>query len=373
MHHFHYVDGTLHAESVDLKALADEIGTPFYCYSSATLERHYRVFDQAFRGLDHLVCYAMKANSNQAVIKTLFDLGAGIDVVSEGELRPCPWRSACRATASCSPASARRRTRWRWRSTTALPASTWNRCPNSSFSTRWPGTRACARRCRCASTRTSMPKTHEKITTGKSENKFGIPYLEAIAAYERAASMPAIDVVGVDMHIGSQITDIEPYDKAYRLLADLIVDLRGRGFAIEHADLGGGLGVPYAHGNASAATPGRICRDDQERAGRSRREACLEPGRMIVGNAGILVARVIYVKENPARNVTFLITDAAMNDLIRPTLYDACHDICRLRSRIGRSRMRKWPTSSDRCANRAIISRGLGRCRRSRKATCSPS
>jgi diaminopimelate decarboxylase len=324
MHHFHYVDGTLHAESVDLKALAAEIGTPFYCYSSATLERHYRVFDQAFRGLDHLVCYAMKANSNQAVIKTLFDLGAGMDVVSEGEL--------ARARAIGVPGdrivfSGVGKTAHEM----AVALDYGIACLNveSLPELELLNEVAVHKGLRAPVSLRINPdvdaRTHEKITTGKSENKFGIPYLDAIAAYERARQMPGIEVVGVDMHIGSQITEIEPYDKAYRLLAELIVALRGRGFAIDHADLGGGLGVPYAHGNAIPPHPDEYAATIRNALGGLGVKLYLEPGRMIVGNAGILVARVIYVKETAHK--TFLITDAGMNDLVRPTLYEAWHDI----------------------------------------------
>lgn len=337
MHHFHYVDGLLHAESVDLTALAGEIGTPFYCYSAATLERHYRVFDQAFAGLDHLVCYAMKANSNQAVVRTLLDLGAGLDVVSEGELM--------RARALDVPGekivfSGVGKTAHEM----AVALDYGIACLNveSVPELELLNEVATHRGVRAPVSLRVNPdvdaRTHEKITTGKSENKFGIPFLDAIAAYEKARAMPGIEVTGVDMHIGSQITSVEPFAQAYRLLAELIADLRGRDFRIDHADLGGGLGVPYVHGNAVPPHPDEYAAVVREALGGSQVKLILEPGRMIVGNAGVLVARVIYMKETAHK--TFVITDAGMNDLIRPTLYDAWHDILPVRESRDRPRIR---------------------------------
>ncbi|MFO1089018.1 MAG: diaminopimelate decarboxylase [Hyphomicrobiales bacterium] len=336
MHHFQYVDGTLHAEGVDLKALADEIGTPFYCYSSATLERHYRVFDQAFAGQDHAVCYAMKANSNQAVIKTLFDLGAGMDVVSEGELR--------RARAVGVPGdkivfsgvgkTAREMATALGEGIACLNVESVPELELLNEVAQHMGLRA------PVSIRVNPDvdaKTHEKITTGKSDNKFGIPYLDAPAVYDRARAMKGIEIRGVDMHIGSQITDIAPYAKAYGLMADLIADLRARGHEIHHADLGGGLGVPYEHGNAIPPHPDEYAAVVRAALGSSGVKLYLEPGRMIVGNAGILVARVIYVKTTAAK--TFFITDAGMNDIIRPTLYEAFHDIVPVTENAERARV----------------------------------
>jgi diaminopimelate decarboxylase len=324
MHHFAYRDGVLHAEGVCLKTIAEDIGTPFYCYSTATLERHYRVFDEAFKGLDHTICYSMKANSNQAVVKTLVDLGAGIDVVSEGELR--------RALALGVPG---RKIVFSGVGKTAREMALGLRegiaCFNvesepelellSSVATRL-GTRA------AVSIRINPDvdaKTHHKITTGKAENKFGISYLRADEVYARAAALPGLDVRGIDMHIGSQITELAPFEQAFRLMADLTRNLRAQGHDIRHLDLGGGLGVPYRGTNDVPPHPDEYAQMIKRTLGDTGCRLVLEPGRMITGNAGILVSRVIYVKSGEERD--FIIQDAAMNDLLRPTLYDAYHDI----------------------------------------------
>ncbi|MGI9463562.1 MAG: diaminopimelate decarboxylase [Aestuariivirgaceae bacterium] len=329
MHHFAYKDGILHAEDVNLQVLAEEIDTPFYCYSTATLERHYRVFDEAFAGTDHQICYAMKANSNQAVIKTLVDLGAGVDVVSEGELRRAmalgvPGR---KIVFSGVGKTAREM---------AYALKQGIACFNvesepelellSNVATRL-GTRA------TVSIRVNPDvdaKTHAKITTGTSDNKFGVPYLKAEEVYARAAGLEGVDIAGVDMHIGSQITDLEPFEKAYRLMAELVGTLRDQGHAIRHVDLCGGLGVPYRGTNDIPPDPSEYAEMVKRTLGGLDCKLVMEPGRMIAGNAGILVMRVIYVKQGGAK--CFVITDAAMNDLIRPTLYDAFHDIMPIRA-----------------------------------------
>lgn len=324
MHHFAYRDGVLHAEDVSLKLIAEEVGTPFYCYSTATLERHYQVMDRAFAGTDHMICYAMKANSNQAVIKTMAALGAGMDVVSEGELR--------RALAAGVPA---RKIVFSGVGKTAremaLALKEGIACFNVESEPELELLSAVASR---VGQRASVSirvnpdvdaKTHAKITTGKADNKFGISYLRASEAYARAAALPGIDVAGIDMHIGSQITELAPFEKAYTLMADLTRQLLAEGHAIRHLDLGGGLGVPYRGDNDVPPHPdeyGAMCK---RVLGPLGLKMVLEPGRMFVGNAGVLVTRVIYRKETEAR--TFIIQDGAMNDLIRPTLYDAHHDI----------------------------------------------
>jgi diaminopimelate decarboxylase len=324
MHHFAYASGVLHAEEVNLAALADEVGTPFYCYSTATLERHYRVFDAAFEGLDHAIFYSIKANSNQAVVKTLTDLGAGIDVVSEGELRRAlalgiPGR---RIVFSGVGKTAREMA-------VALKESV--ACFNiesepelellNSIALRL-GTRA------PVSVRINPDVdagTHEKISTGRAANKFGVPYGSARHVYEQAARMPGIDIRGIDVHIGSQITKLEPFASAYLLIADLTVDLRKDGHAIRHVDLGGGLGIPYRGVNDIPPHPEEYASLVRRIFGNLGVKVMLEPGRMITGNAGILLTRVIYVKEGGGK--TFVVIDAAMNDLMRPTLYDAWHHI----------------------------------------------
>ncbi|MCO5132536.1 MAG: diaminopimelate decarboxylase [Xanthobacteraceae bacterium] len=329
MRHFDYRDGVLHAESVDLSAVADAVGTPFYCYSTATLERHYRVFTEAFAGTDHLVCYAMKANSNQSVLRTLAKLGAGADVVSGGELR--------RALAAGIPAdkilfSGVGKTTDELR----LAVSHGIRCINIESEPELELlSQIAARMGRVApiSIRVNPDVdsgTHAKISTGKSENKFGIPIARAREVYARAAKLPGIEVSGVDMHIGSQITDLGPMEAAFRLLAEFVTVLRGDGHAISHVDFGGGLGVPYYEDRAAPPEPLAYAAMVKRVTHNLGCTLMFEPGRMIVGNAGILVSRVIYVKHGDARN--FVIIDAAMNDLIRPTLYEAYHQILPVRA-----------------------------------------
>ena len=324
MHHFAYRDGILHAEDVSLKALAEEIGTPFYCYSSATLERHYNVMRDAFAGTDHMICYAMKANSNQAVIRTMAELGAGMDVVSEGELR--------RALAAGVPA---RKIVFSGVGKTAREMALALRegiaCFNVESEPELELLSEVAKRVgqRAAVSIRVNPdvdaKTHHKISTGKAEDKFGISYKRAREVYARAASLPAIDVAGIDMHIGSQITELEPFAKAFKLMGELTEELRGDGHNIRHLDLGGGLGVPYRGTNDVPPHPDEYAAMVKATLGHLNLKYVLEPGRMIVGNAGVLVSRVIYVKDGTEKH--FVIQDAAMNDLIRPTLYDAYHEI----------------------------------------------
>jgi diaminopimelate decarboxylase len=324
MHHFAYRDGLLHAEAVNLAALADRVGTPFYCYSTATLERHYKVFAGAFADVPSLVCYAMKANSNQAVLKTLAKLGCGADVVSGGELQ--------RARAAGIPAdkimfsgiakSERE---------LALALDENILCINVESEPELDllSSVAAARgRVAPISIRVNPDvdaKTHAKIATGKAENKFGIPLSRARGVYAHAAKLPGIKVSGVDMHIGSQITDLDPFGNAFTLLAEFVRELRADGHVISHVDLGGGLGIPYRDDNDPPPDPAAYA----EVVKRATRDLdctlIFEPGRLIVGNAGILVTRVQYVKRGEAK--TFIVVDAGMNDLIRPTLYEAHHEI----------------------------------------------
>jgi diaminopimelate decarboxylase len=324
MHHFAYRDGVLHAEDVSLPDLALDLETPFYCYSTATLTRHYQVLSKAFDGMDMTLCYAMKANSNQAVIKTLADLGAGMDVVSEGELR--------RARAAGVPA---RKIVFSGVGKTAAEMSFALRegiaCFNVESEPELELLSAVAHRLgetANVSIRVNPDvdaKTHAKITTGKSENKFGISMSRAREVYARAAQLDNLRITGVDMHIGSQITTLEPYREAYTILAELVQELRADGHNIGHVDIGGGLGVPYRGDNDVPPHPDEYAQVVRETLGGLDCKFVMEPGRMIAGNAGILVARVIHVKH--AEGKRFIIVDAAMNDLIRPTLYDAWHDI----------------------------------------------
>ena len=324
MNHFAFHDGSLHAERVPLDDIARAVGTPFYCYSTATLERHYTVFSEAFAGLDAMTCYAMKANSNQAVLKTFARLGAGLDVVSEGELH--------RALQAGVPGS---RITFSGVGKTESEIRLALETGVLSFNVESEPELVHLSRIASAMGRTAHialrvnpdvdAKTHAKISTGKSENKFGIPISQARAVYARAAQMPGIAVSGVDMHIGSQITDLQPFDDAFALLADFVRDLRADGHIINHLDLGGGLGVPYRLDQPPPPAPADYAAIIHKHLGGLGCQLILEPGRLLVANAGILVTRVIYVKEGEGK--TFVIVDAAMNDLIRPTLYEAHHDI----------------------------------------------
>jgi diaminopimelate decarboxylase len=325
MHHFAYRSGVLHAEDVALPLIAQKLETPFYCYSTATLRRHYEVFAGAFAGLDALVCFAMKANSNQAVLQTLARLGAGMDVVSEGELRRARAAGVpgARITFSGVGKTARE---------IALALDEKILCFNVESEPELHAISAIASQKGVTapiSIRVNPDvdaRTHHKISTGKSENKFGIPISRARAVYGEAAQLPGLRVSGVDMHIGSQITDLEPFDNAFALLADFVRSLRADGHRIDHVDLGGGLGIPYREGeDPDAYHPERYAQVVRKHASSLNCQLIFEPGRLIVGNAGVLVTRVLYVKRGEGK--TFVIVDAAMNDLVRPTLYEAHHDV----------------------------------------------
>ena len=328
MHHFAYRGGVLHAEDVDIAAMAASVGTPFYCYSTATLLRHYRVFAEAFAGLDALICYAMKANSNQAVLATLARAGAGMDVVSEGELRRALAAGVPGAKITFSGVGKTAR-----EINAALDAGIHCFNVESEPELRQLSRIAAARGATAPVSLRVNPdvdaKTHAKISTGKAEDKFGIPIARAREVYALAAKLPGIRVTGADMHIGSQIIDLEPFAHAFGLLAALVRELRADGHAIDHVDLGGGLGIPYRRDNSPPPDPARYAAIVREAFGGLDCRIVLEPGRLIVGNAGILVTEVVYVKTTGAK--TFVIVDAAMNDLIRPTLYDAWHDIAPVR------------------------------------------
>ncbi len=324
MHHFHYTSGILHAEDVSLEKIAGEVGTPFYCYSSATLERHYDVLDKAFAGLNVLICFAVKSNSNQAVLATLARLGAGMDVVSEGELR--------RARAAGVPPSkiifagvGKTRSEMAYALEEGILGFNVESEPELFALSEVAASLGKAASIAIRVNPDVDAKTHAKISTGKAENKFGVPYDEARALYAEAAKLPGIKVSGIHMHIGSQITDLAPFRDAFRLLRDLALDLKKDGIGLEHLDIGGGLGVPYRGANDVPPHPDEYAAIVKEYLGDLGLKLVLEPGRMIVGNAGVLVTRVIYVKEGTDK--TFTIVDAAMNDLIRPTLYEAHHDI----------------------------------------------
>jgi len=324
MDHFLYRNGVLHAEDVPVAEIAAAVGTPFYCYSTATLTRHFRLFDEALTGMDHLVCYAMKAASNQAILKTLARLGAGMDVVSGGEY--------ARARAAGVPGerivfSGVGKTRDEMRM--ALIGGVRQVNVESEPEMAALNAVACELGQRVPITIRVNPdvdaKTHAKIATGKSENKFGIPIARARAVYAQAAALPGLEVVGIDVHIGSQPTELAPFRLAYEKVAELTQVLRADGHDIRRLDLGGGLGIPYTRSNEAPPLPADYGALIREVLGPLGCEIEIEPGRLVVGNAGILVAEVIYVKSGEGRD--FLILDAAMNDLIRPAMYEAHHDI----------------------------------------------
>ncbi|MEO8757040.1 MAG: diaminopimelate decarboxylase [Devosia sp.] len=323
VHHFQYRDGALFAEDVDVTALADKVGTPFYVYSAATLRRHVRVIREAFEGIPTLVAYAMKANSNQAVLRVIAGEGAGADVVSGGELE--------RAIAAGIPASkivfsGVGKTVREMRRGLELGIKCFNLESEPELE-RLSEIAAAMGKVAPVSVRINPDVdagTHAKISTGKKGDKFGIPFARAREVYARVAVLPGVEAVGIDMHIGSQITDMTPFDNAYALLAELVRDLRGQGHNIRHVDVGGGLGIPYDAGKDAPPLPVAYAQIVRKHLGSHGAEIVLEPGRLIVGNAGILVTRVEYVKEG---GKTFVIVDAAMNDLIRPTLYEAHHEL----------------------------------------------
>ena len=324
MHHFHYVNGALCAEDVPLATIAADVGTPFYCYSTATLERHYRVFDEAFKGTDHLICYAMKANSNQAVLKTFARLGAGMDVVSEGELR--------RARAAGVPASkitfsgvGKTEREMAYALDEGILCFNVESEPELAQLSRVAVARGQTAHVAIRVNPDIDAKTHHKISTGKSGDKFGIPISRAREVYRNAAALKGLKITGIDMHIGSQIVDLQPFDDAFGLLADFVRALREDGHPIDHIDLGGGLGVPYREDNEPPPDPtayAAVVRKNTDGLGCT---LVFEPGRLLVANAGILVTQIVFVKETEGKD--FYIVDAAMNDLIRPTLYEAHHDI----------------------------------------------
>ena len=325
MDHFLYKHGALHAEGVPIAEIAASVGTPFYVYSCATFLRHYHLFNDALSWAEkHLVCFAMKSASNQALLKLLGDAGAGMDVVSGGEY--------ARARAAGIPGSrivfsGVGKTQEEMRAALEGGIRQFNvesepeLAALSEVATSLGATAPITIRVNPD----VDAKTHEKIATGKSENKFGIPISRARHVYAAAAALPGLEVVGIDVHIGSQLTELAPFRLAYRKVAELTETLRAEGHSIRRLDLGGGLGIPYERSNEAPPLPSDYGKLIEEEVGHLGCEIEIEPGRLISGNAGALIAQVIYVKEGEDR--AFLILDAAMNDLIRPAMYGAHHDI----------------------------------------------
>jgi diaminopimelate decarboxylase len=324
MDHFLYKNGVLHAEDVAIPDIVASVGAPFYVYSTATLTRHFQLFDDALAGMDHLVCYAMKAASNQAILQTLAKLGAGMDVVSGGEY--------ARARAVGVPGErivfsgvGKTRDEMRLALTGGIRQFNVESEPEMAVLSAVANELGVKAPITIRVNPDVDAKTHAKIATGKSENKFGIPISRAREVYAQAAALPGIDVIGIDVHIGSQLTQLEPFELAYQKVAELTETLRADGHNIRRLDLGGGLGIPYMRSNEAPPLPTDYGAMVKRVLGHLNCEIEIEPGRLIAGNAGILVSQVIYVKEGEDRK--FLILDAAMNDLIRPAMYDAHHDI----------------------------------------------
>lgn len=323
VHHFNHRDGTLFAEDVNINDLAEQVGTPFYVYSAATLRRHVRVVREAFEGIPTLMAYAMKANSNQAVLTLMAREGCGADVVSGGELQ--------RALAAGIPAEkivfsgvAKTVAEMRQGLTAGIKCFNVESEPELERLSMIASDMGLTARVSVRVNPDVDARTHAKISTGKSENKFGIPYKRAREVYQRIAELPNITAVGVDMHIGSQITDLEPFGNAFGLMAELVTALRADGHDIHHVDVGGGLGIPYHHDQEAPPHPEAYAAVVRDKVGQLGCTLVIEPGRLLVGNAGVLITKVEYVKEGSSN---FIIVDAAMNDLIRPTLYEAHHDV----------------------------------------------
>ena len=327
MDHFNATDGRLTAEQVDIAALAAQVGTPFYCYSAATLRHHYQTLDAALQnaGLsERLICYSVKANSNLAVIATLAQQGAGADIVSEGELLRALQAGIAPEKIVFSGVG---KTAQEMQAALNASILQFNVESLSEIDLLAETARHMGKTAQIA-LRVNPDidaGTHEKISTGKAENKFGIAWEDAKAGFDHAASLDGVEATGIDIHIGSQITDLTPFRRAFQKVADLLADLRAAGHNITRLDLGGGLGVPYRRDNETPPDPAAYAQMIAETLGDSGCTIMLEPGRLIAANAGILVTSVIRCKRGQAKN--FMIVDAAMTELMRPTLYDAHHHI----------------------------------------------
>ncbi len=327
MHHFQYRDGRLYCEEVPAEEIARAVGTPCYVYSHATLRHHFTVFDGAFARVPHITCYSVKANSNLAVLKLFGSLGGGVDIVSGGELY--------RARKAGIPAdrivySGVGKTRREIDAALQEDILMFNIESSQELEAISQRAEALGRRARIA-LRVNPdvdPQTHPYITTGMEKNKFGVPMDEALESYRKAASLPSVDVVGVDCHIGSQLTEIQPFVDALRRLRVLIGRLSEMGIEIRYLDLGGGLGITYDR--EQPPHPTEYARAILEELDGLQCTLIFEPGRVIVGNAGILLTQVLYLKKTPKKQ--FVIVDAAMNDLLRPSLYGSYHHIQPVRS-----------------------------------------
>lgn len=337
MHHFQYKNGQLFGEDVDLAQLAEQIGTPFYCYSEATLRRHMGVFRNSFGDADVLTAYSVKANSNLSVLKVLASEGAGADVVSGGELQRALVAGIVPKKIVFSGVG-KTAEELRFALNTGIHQFNVESEPELDLL----NDVAMELNLKAPIAFRVNPDIsaggHEKISTGTAEVKFGIAWERAPALYAKARMMDGIAIKGVDVHIGSQISELAPFEKAFRKVEALVRQLRGDGCSIERIDLGGGLGIPYKDGDVIPPHPDDYAKMIRKISDPLNVQLIFEPGRMIVGNAGILVSNVIYVKRGTARN--FLILDAAMNDLIRPALYDAWHGLMPIKESINDERER---------------------------------
>ena len=322
MDHFEYKNGALAAEDVPVSEIAEAVGTPFYCYSTATIERHFRVFEEALSGLSATICYAVKANSNLAVIKTLADMGAGADVVSSGELMRA-LKAGVPAHKIVFSGVGKTRDELTHALNEGILQINIESEPELHLLNEVAGTLGKKAEVAFRINPDVDAHTHDKISTGRSEDKFGIEWTRIHDVITRANKLPNIEIAGLAMHIGSQLTELQPFRDAFIRLRDVVAILRADGHAIPRLDLGGGLGIPYD--NSPTPSPAEYGKVVKEVLGDLDCDLLFEPGRLIVGNAGILVTQVVYIKEGATRR--FLILDAAMNDLMRPSLYDAKHDI----------------------------------------------
>jgi len=328
MHHFQYQGGELCCENVPVSRIAAAVGTPFYLYSAATLSHHYRVFEAAFAGFPHIVCFAVKANANLAILRLFARLGAGADIVSGGELHRALQAGMEPAKIVYSGVGKRPE-----EIKAALKAGILLFNLESSQEleaiNRLAGLLKTTARVSLRINPDIDARTHPYISTGLKKNKFGINLEQALADYRRAQELPHLEVVGVACHIGSQITEVSPFLDALERLKELIARLRALGIQIRYLDLGGGLGIQYDR--EEPPHPREYGKKILERLKGLDCTLILEPGRVLVGNAGILVTRVLYTKESGARH--FIIVDAGMNDLARPSLYGSYHSVCPVHER----------------------------------------
>ena len=323
MDHFAYKNGVLHAEDVAIPTLAEQVGTPFYVYSTATLQRHFTVFSEGLAAVNPLVCFAVKCNSNKAVLATLAAVGSGADVVSEGEIR-LALAAGIAADKIVFSGVGKTKAEMAYALDAGILQFNVESAPELQALSEVASSKGVEAAIAIRVNPDVDPQTHAKISTGKKESKFGVNMPQVLPLYAKAAALPGIKVQGVSMHIGSQLTSLEPFKAAYRRARALVEELRAEGHAITTLDIGGGLGIPYGDSEAPPI-PQEYGQMVQEILGDLDCQLIFEPGRLIAGNAGVLVSEVMYVKQGEERK--HVIVDAAMNDLLRPAMYEAHHGI----------------------------------------------